>query len=88
MSRAKWKGPFITLKLVKNKLNKNKIWSRSSVIPKTLIDSFVFIHRGNSFKKVFITREKIGFKFGEFASTRLFTTHSKKSKKNLNKKKK
>lgn len=77
MSRSKWKGPFVHSKLIINKINKKKIWYRSSVIPYFLIDSFVFIHNGNSFKKIFITREKVGFKFGEFSQTRKFIKHKK-----------
>jgi ribosomal protein S19 len=37
----------------------------------------VFIHSGNGFKKVYISREKVGFKFGSFVATR---TYSKKKK--------
>jgi small subunit ribosomal protein S19 len=87
MSRSKWKGPFLNSKFIRNRINKNKIWCRSSVIPNFLVGSFVFIHRGNSFKKIFINREKVGFKFGEFSPTRLFIRHKEKSK-NLIKKKK
>lgn len=86
MSRSKWKSPFIHFKLLSKKLKKNKIWCRSSVIPNFLIGSFVFIHRGNSFKKIFITREKIGFKFGEYSNTRLFIKHKNSVKIRSNKK--
>ena len=86
MSRSKWKNPFIHFKFLSKKLTKNKIWCRSSVIPKFLVGSVVFIHRGNSFKKIFITREKVGFKFGEYSNTRLFIRH-KKSVKIVSKKK-
>ena len=52
------------------KKKKLRIWSRSSIVPAFLIGSNVFIHFGNGFKKVLITREKVGFKFGSFAKTR------------------
>jgi len=87
MSRSKWKSPYIHSKFLSKKLNKNKIWCRSSVIPNSLVGSVVFIHRGNSFKKIFITREKVGFKFGEYSNTRLFIKH-KKSVKTVSKQKK
>jgi len=69
MSRSKWKGNFIdqsVLKVSDNSKKQIKIWSRRSVIPSFLIGSTVLIYNGKEFKKVAITREKIGFKFGEF----------------------
>lgn len=86
MSRSKWKCPNIFFKCLFKKGNKNKIWNRSSIIPSSLIGSFVFIHSGNIFKKIFINREKVGFKFGEFVMTRSYTNYGKKSKKNNKKK--
>jgi small subunit ribosomal protein S19 len=86
MSRSKWKGPFLNYKILSSINNKKKIWCRSSVIPSFLIGSFVFIHKGNSFKKIFVSREKVGFKFGEFSPTRLFIKHKEKSKNALKKK--
>jgi ribosomal protein S19 len=71
MSRSKWKGMFCNLKLFKFPLKKNlKIWSRSSNIPFFLLGKIVFVHNGKDFRKIFITREKIGYKFGEFSFTR------------------
>lgn len=81
MSRSKWKSPNIFLKCLFKNFNKNKIWNRSSIIPSSLIGSFVFIHSGTVFKKIFINREKVGFKFGEFVLTRSYTSYGKKSKK-------
>jgi len=79
MSRSLWKGLFIDPKLLKNKKQKanSKIWSRSSVIPSSLIGETVFVHNGKEFKRVSITREKIGFKFGEFSFTRRYTLKQK-----------
>lgn len=65
------------------KKNKN-IWSRNSTIPESLIDQSVLVHNGNKFIKTYITREKVGFKFGEFSYTRKFTSRIK----NKNNKKK
>jgi len=73
MSRAKWKGPNINLPLIQNIFlheKKTKIWSRNSVIPSILINKQVLVYNGKIFKPVFITREKVGFKFGEFSFTR------------------
>ena len=57
-----------------------KIWCRSSVVPSLLIGETVFVHNGKEFKRVTITREKVGFKFGEFALTRRYTLKQKMSR--------
>lgn len=79
MSRSNWKGPFLASALLKNK--SSKIWSRSSVIPSSLIGETVYIHNGKEFKRVFITREKIGFKFGDFSLSRKILLKTKSIKK-------
>ncbi len=81
MSRSKWKGNFIdqaVLKIKDNSKKQLKLWSRRSVIPSFLIGSTVLIYNGKEFKKVVITREKVGFKFGEFCTTRRYKSKSKK----------
>lgn len=83
MSRAKWKGPFIHFKLLKKKFLKNKlckIWSRDSIILSHFINYKCLIHCGNSFKKIYISREKVGYKFGEFCTTRSKYFHKNKLK--------
>jgi len=88
MSRSKWKLPYVVLPLIKSILiskKKVKVWSRNSVIPSALINKQVLVHNGKAFKSVFITREKVGFKFGEFSFTR--TKGTKKTKKVFLKKK-
>jgi ribosomal protein S19 len=70
MGRAVWKGSFVD-KFALNKLNVKSssnyfnIWTRRSVISSNFISKKIFVYTGNRFKPVFITREKIGFKFGE-----------------------
>lgn len=84
MSRSKWKGLFCSSKINKHILDGKKkieIWSRQSSIPGFLIDKTVFIHNGKTFKKLLITREKIGFKFGEFAFTKIKAKTKEKKKK-------
>ncbi len=81
MSRSKWKGNFIdqaVLKIKDNSKKQLKLWSRRSVIPSFLIGDTVLIYNGKEFKKVAITREKVGFKFGEFCTTRRYKSKSKK----------
>lgn len=79
MSRSLWKGPFVDPNFLKNKQQKTniKVWSRASVIPSFLIGETVFVHNGKEFKKISITREKIGFKFGEYSFSRRYTLKSK-----------
>jgi small subunit ribosomal protein S19 len=81
MSRSRWKGNFIDQAVIKMKNSSKKqmkFWSRRSVIPSFLIGSTVMIYNGKEFKKVLITREKVGFKFGEFCTTRKYRSKSKK----------
>jgi ribosomal protein S19 len=75
MRRSKWKGNFIDNSIIKlSTQNKKqlKVWSRRSAIPAFLIGATVLIYSGKEFKKVKITREKVGFKFGEFCTTRRY----------------
>lgn len=91
MSRSKWKGSFVSNTLLKRKEKNLKkrslhIWDRNSTIPLYLVGRPVFIHSGKIFIKTYISREKVGFKFGEFVYTK---KHNKKApKKTENKRKK
>ena len=70
MSRSIWKGLYCNLRINKSILDNKKrieVWSRQSSIPGFLINKTVFVHNGKTFKKLLITRDKLGFKFGEFA---------------------
>jgi len=86
MTRSLWKGPYVSasvLKLAESPKKKNiQIWSRASVIPGFLIGQTVLVYNGKEFKKNLITRDKIGFKFGEFSFTRKYINKQKTSKKN------
>lgn len=82
MSRSKWKGLYISKYLSKTKKSYPfLIWSRRSTIPFSLVGETVSIYNGKDFKKVFINREKVGFKFGEFSMTRKFNKKDNKNKK-------
>lgn len=73
MSRSIWKGPYICSSLFRDSLkNKStiKIWDRGSVVPFMLIQRTVLVHTGKEFRRVHISRDKIGYKFGEFCYTR------------------
>lgn len=93
MSRSLWKGPFLdkgillSLRLKRKPLNWMKIYSRRSVIPSSLIGQKVAIYNGHSFKRLHVLSEHVGFKFGEFSSTRKFMGKQKAAKKRVIKKK-
>ena len=70
MSRSKWKGSFINNNLLKKTNTLTHISRRNSIIPSLYLNKFVSIHTGKDFKKIFISKEKIGLKFGTFAYTR------------------
>lgn len=91
MSKSVWKQKFIDPYLLSSQFKNAKkkiIWSRTSTIPEFLIGQVVFIHNGKDFIKSYITREKVGFKFGEFAYTRKFTRKVDKKLKKKGKTKK
>lgn len=80
MSRSKWKGPFLDHSLIaRNVISRKifskkailKIWSRRSVISRCFVGRTVLIYTGKVFKRIFITRDKVGYKFGEFCYTRV-----------------
>ena len=88
--RAHWKGVFFHKNILKKKINKDslrKIWFRNSTIPSSLIGQIVYVHNGKIFKPLVITREKVGFKFGEFSFTRKHTNVNKTVAKKLVQKK-
>lgn len=83
MSRSKWKGPFIHLKNLKKKMlttKISKIWSRDTVILSSFVNHKFLVHSGKKFKTLLITREKVGYKFGEFCTTRAKYFHKNKLK--------
>ncbi|MBR11271.1 MAG: 30S ribosomal protein S19 [Rickettsiales bacterium] len=83
MSRSKWKGPYIDKNILKKVKKKNKyiirVWSRRSVVPSNYINKKALIYNGQIFKPIVITREKVGYKFGEFSTSR--QQYGKKNKK-------
>jgi small subunit ribosomal protein S19 len=86
MTRSKWKGPYIEANIFKKNVKNRKVWGRSCTIPGFLIGETVLIHNGREFKRITVTRDKVGFKFGEFSFTRKFVPKSKSIQKALKKK--
>jgi small subunit ribosomal protein S19 len=79
MTRSLWKGYFLDSCFLKRSKKNFNVWSRGSSIPFSLMGKTVLVHNGKEFKKLLITREKIGFKFGEFIFTRSNMNKPKKS---------
>lgn len=85
MSRSKWKGPFLDKFFLKSLTVKNSrfpVWSRRSILTSNLIGKKIMIYNGQVFKPVLVTREKVGFKSGEFS-----LSHQSYGRKIKNKKK-
>lgn len=74
MNRSKWKGRFIKQSLLnlKKKNKKILIWSRYFTIPEFLVGTTCYVYTGKLFRRVLITKDKVGYKFGEFSFTRKF----------------
>jgi small subunit ribosomal protein S19 len=87
MSRSSKKGPFVDTKLLKRVegLNRSgekavlKTWSRASTIVPDMIGHTIGVHDGRRHVPIFITEDMVGHKLGEFAFTRTFRGHTRKS---------
>ena len=89
MSRSLKKSPFVAYHLLKkiNTLNnegkKDTIvtWSRSSTILPSMIGFTIAVYNGKQHVPIFISDQLVGYKLGEFVSTRNFRSHIKADKK-------
>jgi small subunit ribosomal protein S19 len=73
MSRSKWKSPYIESTIwhqIHEKKKHLKIFSRNSYILPQFINLNFKVHNGKSFINLSITKNMIGYKFGEFVPTR------------------
>ena len=83
MARSIKKGPYVEPSLLKklqrlvNSGEKQpiKTWSRRSTVTPDFVGYTVAIHDGRKHVPVYITENMVGYKFGEFAPTRLFRKH-------------
>ncbi len=88
MNRVKWKGPYINANLLK-KIKNSKLVSKNNIktISKnsTILPKFtgltLRIYNGNTFTIIKIIDEMIGYKLGEFVSTRKQFSYKKKKNK-------
>jgi len=96
VARSVWKNKFFTKSVwstildihYKKSLKKLKklIYSRNSSIPYCFINTRVYVHKGNSSKKLTINRNVVGYKFGEFSFTKKPFYYPKKDPKKKTKK--
>lgn len=73
MSRSIWKGPYCATSVINAFASDTKeilIYSRSSTILPEFVGRVVHIYNGKEFKKLKISPEHVGFKFGEFSPTK------------------
>ncbi len=83
MARSKWKGAYSSKTLLKSLFFSDdsvdtKIWSRNDIVLERYIGKVLTVYNGKIFKKIFISREKIGFKLGNFSHTRIHNPCRKK----------
>lgn len=89
MARSLKKPPFVHYKLAlrvaasqeSGKKSVIKTWSRASMITPDFVGLTIAVHNGNKFIPVYVTENMVGHKLGEFAPTRTYRGHIKKSKK-------
>ena len=87
MSRSVKKGPFVEARLLDrvqemNKKNERKIvrtWSRASVVFPDFIGHTIAVYNGRKHVPVYVTENMVGHRLGEFAPTRTFRGHDKKT---------
>ena len=87
MARSVRKGPYVEASLLEkiNRLNQSgkreivKTWSRRSMVVPDMIGHTFHVHNGRLFMPVFVTENMIGHRLGEFAPTRTFRGHEKRS---------
>nr|YP_011016989.1 ribosomal protein S19 [Lessonia nigrescens]WQB61667.1 ribosomal protein S19 [Lessonia nigrescens] len=73
MSRSNWKTPFIDKSLLKQLTSKKKkklTWSRRSTIYPAAVGLKLQIHNGKNMIARNIKPEMVGYKLGEFVTTR------------------
>ena len=89
MGRSLKKGPFIDPKLLKKVENLNesnsrqviRTWSRASTIFPQMVGHTIAVYDGRRHIPIYVTENMVGHKLGEFAPTRTFRGHIKKSEK-------
>lgn len=85
MGRSLKKGPFVDhhlmAKIQKQEGGKKpiKTWSRRSMIIPDMVGLTFDVHNGRKFVSVYVSENMVGHRLGEFAPTRTFKMHPKKT---------
>ena len=87
MARSTKKGPFIDSHVLAkieglNNRNEKKVvrtWSRRSTIIPEMVGHTLAVHNGKKFIPVYVPKNRVGHKLGEFSFTRQFKGHSVKA---------
>jgi small subunit ribosomal protein S19 len=87
MSRSLKKGPYVEARLLgrvqlMNKQNEKKVlktWSRASVIFPDFVGHTIAVYNGRRHIPVYVTENMVGHRLGEFAPTRSFRGHGKRT---------
>lgn len=64
------------LNVIQNKKNL-KTFKRSTIILPEFVDKIIYIYNGMQFRKIKITNQMIGTKFGQYCPTRKICKHKK-----------
>lgn len=84
MARSVKKGPFVDHHLQKKvtaawdekSRRPIKTWSRRSMVMPDMVDLTISVHNGRTHVPIFISKDMVGHKLGEFVLTRTFRIHS------------
>jgi small subunit ribosomal protein S19 len=85
MSRSVKKGPYCEPRLLgrvqemnrRNEKQVLKTWSRASVVFPDFIGHTIAVYNGKRHIPVFVNKDMVGHRLGEFAPTRTFRGHGK-----------
>lgn len=81
--RSKWKGPFISSEFINDFFNNIKIRTtkqKSSTIVPIMLGKTFFIYNGKNYIKLKPNSNMVGFKLGQFITTRVRHIFRKKAK--------
>ena len=81
MSRNNKKSPFFKYNLINKKKKWIQIFNKNLVIMPQDIDVNYNIYNGKTFIKLKITKDMLGYKFGEFINTKKKNIYKKEKKK-------
>ena len=86
MGRSSKKGPYVDPRILKkvmlqkaagNSRDPIKTWSRACQIPPEFVGHTFQVHNGKNYIKVYVLENMVGYRLGEFSSTRTFRGHGK-----------